>query len=92
MEKTDGHLISPSPFPCAHKHNSWTPLNQSLEQEITLPAELHLKSEQAEADYYRTVMAHTCTQARRSALLLSHRLFNICLVERRLLSEAMAPT
>lgn len=43
MEKTGGHLIFLSSF-FLHKHNSWMLLNQSLEQEITLPGKMHLKS------------------------------------------------
>lgn len=49
MEKTGGQLIFLSRFlsPFSpHKHNSWMLLNQTLEQEITLPDKLHLKSGQ----------------------------------------------
>lgn len=70
MEKTGGHLVFLSRFLSllslytnTHKHtgNSWMLLNQSLEQEITLPGKLHFKSGQTviEIDYYCRVITHT---------------------------------
>ena len=47
-----------------HKHNSWMLLNQSLEQEITLPGKMHLKSGQTVRNrlLQDNDHAYTCTQ------------------------------